>query len=185
MTTKDGKEVPDSECRCTKLDQKIFHRCLKAQGHDRKCDFTAKDSVCPSTVRSLIASLTAGDTKSLSGLDDINVMEGQDKFKKLREVEKRVCDRTEEELIMKWIDDCELYHQTDYVPHLEWHGVHRCNCLTCGLHDKGECSQANRIATVQFVPTIQYCTSQSSPQIFSHHHIRVLIMTSSSSRFAQ
>ena len=149
MTTKDGKEVPDSECRCAKLDQKIFHRCLKARGHDGKCAFTAKDSVCPSTVYSLISTLTDSDIKSLSGLYDVKVSKGRDNFKKLREVAKRVCDPTEEELIIKRIDDCELYHQTDYVPHLERHGVHGCNCLTCGFHDKGECRQ-----TV----SLPYCT---------------------------
>lgn len=171
MTTKDGQEVPDSECRCIKLDQKIFHRCLKARGHDGKCAFTAKDSVCPSTVRSLIASLTAGDLKSLSGLDDVKVLKGRDNFKKLREVAKRVCDPTEEEAIIKRIDDCELYHQTDYVPHLERHGTHRCNCLTCGFHDKGAsvlCSYLmdEAMSLLLFFP----------PELFSPS---VLIMTSS------
>ena len=76
MTTKDGQEVPDSKCRCTRLDQKIFHRCLMDRGHNGKCAFTPKDLVCPTTVRSLIALLTASNIKSLSGLDDVKVLKG-------------------------------------------------------------------------------------------------------------
>jgi hypothetical protein len=101
MTTKDGQEGPDSKCSCTKLDQKIFTWCLKAQGHNGKCTLMAKDSVCPSTVYSLISTLTDSDIKSLSGLYDVKVSKGRDNFKKLREVAKRVCGPSVKEAVVK------------------------------------------------------------------------------------
>jgi hypothetical protein len=164
MTTKDGQEVPDSECCCTRLDQKIFTWCLKDRGHDGKCAFTPKDSVCPTTVSSLIASLTAGDIKSLSGLDDVKVLKGRDNFKKLQEVAKKVYDPKEEEAVIKRIDDCELFHQTYYVPHLKQDGLHGCNCLTCGFHDKGEynmyCSRTS-LESSHFLPLLLFFSSRT------------------------
>ena len=34
------------------------------------------------------------------------------------------------------IDKVEIFYQIDYMPHLERHSAHHCNCLTCGFHDK-------------------------------------------------
>jgi hypothetical protein len=66
--------------------------------------------------------LTAGDIKSLSGLDDIKVLKGRDNFKALREITKIVCSPDEVATMVKDIDDTELYHQTGFVPHLETSG---------------------------------------------------------------
>jgi hypothetical protein len=77
LTAKDGSKIPEDEHRCTNLDQKAkFLRCMKGRKHEGKCEYTATDSICPNTVRTLVASLTAGDIKSLSGLDDIKVLKG-------------------------------------------------------------------------------------------------------------
>jgi hypothetical protein len=138
ILTKDGESVPEPECRCKKVDQKTCRRCLKGQQHDGKCSFTPARSVCASTVQALIESLTAGDIKSLSGLDDIKVLKGRDNFKALREIVKIVCSPDEAATMVKDIDDTELYHQTDFVPHLQKSGTHKCNCMTCGFNCKGE-----------------------------------------------
>jgi hypothetical protein len=140
LTAKDGKEIPNDEHRCTKLDPKAkFLRCMKGRKHEGKCEFTATSSICPETVRTLVASLTAGDIKSLSGLDDVKVVKGRDNFIALREFAKKVCDDGEEtKRIIERIDECELYHQTDFVPHLNRIGTHNCNCLTCGFNNTGE-----------------------------------------------
>jgi hypothetical protein len=138
ISTKDGESVPEPECRCKKVDQKTFRRCLKPHQHEGTCSFTPAGSVCPSTVQALIESLTAGDIKSLSGLDDIKVLKGRDNFKALREIVNIVCSHDEAAALLKDIDDTELYHQTDFVPHLEKSGTHKCNCMTCGFNCKGE-----------------------------------------------
>jgi hypothetical protein len=139
ITTKDGESIPEStECRCKQLDQKTFRRCLKGHKHDGKCAFTPDGSICASTVQSLIESLTAGDIKSLSGLDDVKVLKGRDNFKALREIANIVCSPEEVDAMVKAIDDAELYHQTDFVPHLERSGSHKCNCTTCGFNCEGE-----------------------------------------------
>jgi hypothetical protein len=141
LTSKDGKEIPEDNHRCTKLDQKAkFLRCMKGRKHEGKCEFTATAaSITPNTVRDLVDSLTAGDIKSLSGLDDVKVLKGRDNFIGLRAFANKVCEHGEEtKRIIKRIDDCELFHQTDFVPHLQRVGTHKCNCLTCGFNDKGE-----------------------------------------------
>jgi hypothetical protein len=137
ISTKDGEGIPEPNCRCKKLDQKTLRRCLKGLEHQGKCAFTPEGSVCASTVQALIESLTAGDIKSLSGLDDVKVLKGRDNFKALREIAKIVCSPEELDAMVKDIDDAELYHQTDFVPHLQNSGTHKCNCLTCGFNCKG------------------------------------------------
>jgi hypothetical protein len=139
ITTKDGESVPESsECRCQKLDQKTFRSWLTGHKHDGKCAFTPDCSVCASTVQSLIEWLTAGDIKSLSGLDDVKVLKGRDNFKALREIAKIACPPKEVDAMVKAIDHAELHHQTNFVPHLERSGSHKCNCATCGFNCKGE-----------------------------------------------
>jgi hypothetical protein len=129
--------LPSSECRCQKTERGTFRRCMKGRGHDGKCAFTPKGSISATTVRELISCLTAGDIKSLSGLDDVRVLKGRDNFKSLRDISKEVFESKEAGAIVKRIDDCELYYQTDYIPHLQVVGSQRCNCLTCGFHDAG------------------------------------------------
>jgi rubrerythrin len=87
----------------------------------------------------LIESLTAGDIKSLSGLDDIKVLKGRDNFKALREIAKIACPAPEEaDAMVKAINDAELHHQTNFVPCLERSGSHKCDCATCGFNCEGE-----------------------------------------------
>jgi hypothetical protein len=130
-------DLPLSECRCQKTERGTFRRCMQERGHDGKCAFTPKGSISATTVRELISCLTAGDIKSLSGLDDVRVLKGRNNFKSLREIAKEVFKSKEAGAIVKRIDDCELYYQTDYIPHLQVVGSQRCNCLTCGFHDAG------------------------------------------------
>jgi hypothetical protein len=138
ITTKKGEDVPPDESRCKKLDQKTPRRCMKSRSHDGECAFTPKGSICADTVRALVDSLTVGDIKSLSGLDDVKVLKGRDNFARLREIAKQVLEPDEVKPFIKQCDDVELYYQTDYVPHLQRDGTHKCNCLTCGFNDKGE-----------------------------------------------
>jgi hypothetical protein len=52
--------------------------------------------------------------------------------------------------MVKWINDAELFYQMDYVPHLKKFGSHRCHCLTCGFHDKGESSHLTPVYLLIF-----------------------------------
>ena len=111
--------LPSSECRCQKTERGTFRRCMKERGHDGKCAFTPKGSISATTVRELISCLTAGDIKSLSGLDNVRVLKGRDNFKSLQEISKEVFESKEAGAVIKRIDECELYYQTDYIPHLQ------------------------------------------------------------------
>jgi hypothetical protein len=139
-TAKGGSKIPEDKHRCTKLDPKgKILQCMKGRKHEGRCEFMATLSICPNTIHTLVAGLTAGDIKSLSGLDDVKVLKGRDKFIGLQEFAKKVCDDGEEtKRIIEHIDECELYHQTNFVPHLNRTGTQNCNCLTCGFDDTGE-----------------------------------------------
>jgi hypothetical protein len=132
-------DLPEPENRCTCLERHSMRQCMEERKHSGKCKFTPKGSVSASTIRDLIASFTAGDIKSLSGLDDVRVLKGRDNFKSLREIAKKACKHEDVDAMLKKIDACEIFYQTDYVPHLEKVGSHRCNCLTCGFNDSGTC----------------------------------------------
>jgi hypothetical protein len=132
-------DLPAAECRCKKLEKSTLRRCMKEQHQEGRCEFTPKSTICSTTVRELIQTLTAGDIKSLSGLDDVRVLKGRDNFEALRGIAKRVCRPGDEsDSIINSIDEAELFHQTDFVPHLRKRGSHRCNCVTCGFNDSGE-----------------------------------------------
>jgi hypothetical protein len=131
--------LPKTENCCICLDRHSMQRCMKERKHSGKCNFTPKGSVSASTIQDLIQSFTAGDIKSLSGLDDVRVLKGRDNFKSLRVIAKKVCKYEDADATVKKIDDCEIFYQTDYVPHLAKVGSHSCNCLTCGFNDSGTC----------------------------------------------
>jgi hypothetical protein len=132
-------DLPDTENRCICLERHSMRRCMKERKHSGKCNFTPKGSVSASTIRDLIESFTAGDIKSLSGLDDVRVLKGRDNFKSLRVIAKKVCKYEDVDVTVKKIDNIEIFYQTDYVPHLARVESHRCNCLTCGFNDRGTC----------------------------------------------
>jgi hypothetical protein len=127
-----------TECRCQSQERATFRRCMQDRGHEGKCKFTPKTSISATTVRALIASLTAGDIKSLSGLDDVRVLKGKDNFEALRVIAKGLLGPGEAKAMVKRVDDTELFYQTDYVPHLQVVGEYGCNCLTCGFFNPGE-----------------------------------------------
>ena len=138
ITTKDGRAIPEDKARCCKVDQSnCFFQCMLEKKHKGTCLFTPKGAVCPGTVRSLISCLTAGDVKSLAGLDDTKVLKGKDNFRKLREICDKLYSVDKAKLMRDRIDECKLYHKTDYVLHLTRVGSHRCNCLSCGFCEIG------------------------------------------------
>jgi hypothetical protein len=80
--------------------------------------------------------MTAGEQKSMVGLDDTKVLKGRDNFIALRTVVKDVfTDQSKAKVMLKRIDDCEIYYKTDFPLHLKKHGDHRCQCLTCGFNN--------------------------------------------------
>jgi hypothetical protein len=135
----DQIDLPQTECRCVKMEKSTMRRCMLERHHSGRCSFTPESSVCASTVRELIQTLTAGDIKSLSGLDDVSVLKGRDNFLALKDITTRICKPGQEaESIISSIDAAELFYQTDFVPHLSRKGSHRCNCVTCGFFDSSE-----------------------------------------------
>ncbi len=130
-------DLPEPENCCTCLQRHSMRQCIQEQNHSGKCKFTPKGSVSASTIQDLIQSFTAGDIKSLSGLDDVWVLKDQDNFKAQQEITKNACNHEDVNTMVKKIDACEIFYQIDYVPHLARVGSHRCNCLTCGSNDSG------------------------------------------------
>ena len=71
--------LPSSETRCQCLERDTFWRCLRLRNHRvdgsfKKCKFTEKGSLSSRTVEEFVKTLTSGQIKSLSGLDDIKEM---------------------------------------------------------------------------------------------------------------
>ena len=68
--------LPNSETRCQCLERGTFRRCLRLRNHQvdgsfPKCKFTEKGSLSSRTVEEFVKTLTSGQIKSLSGLDDV------------------------------------------------------------------------------------------------------------------
>jgi hypothetical protein len=137
MDTMLTHNLPETENLCICLERHSMWRCMKDQKHSGKCNFAPKGSVSASTIRDLIQSFTAGDIKSLLGLNDVRVLKGWENFKSLQVIAKKVCKYEDVEATVKKIDNCKIFYQMDYVPHLARVGSHRCNCLAYAFNDSG------------------------------------------------
>ena len=132
-----NKDIPRSDLRCQCLERGTFRRCLLPRNHKAegicKCKFTPKGSVCSRTIEDFVKSLTGGQIKSLSGLDDIKEIKGRRSFQELRVLAEKYCQKSEDikRLIGK-IDETEIFYQTDFGTHLQEHSDYSCACLTCG-----------------------------------------------------
>jgi hypothetical protein len=133
------QEVPESQNRCVCMEKFTMRRCMKERGHSGVCSYTPVGSISVNTAMKLIDSMTSGDLKRLSGLDDTKVLKGRDNFERMRTIAKAFLLAGSPELksMLGRIDAEELYYQTDYVGHLKA-GGHHCNCLACGFYDNGK-----------------------------------------------
>ena len=87
--------LPSSEVRCQHLERGTFRRCLLQRNHNldgssNQCKFTEKGSVATRTIEEFVKTLTSGQIKALSGLDDIKEIKGQKSFQSLRLLSKKV-----------------------------------------------------------------------------------------------
>ncbi len=87
------------------------------------------------TARKVVSSLTGGELKSLSGLDDIKVVQGRENFIRIKSLIDKLAEPEESAAMKKQVDEVELFHKTDFQNHLEREGKHACCCLTCGFFD--------------------------------------------------
>jgi hypothetical protein len=87
------------------------------------------------TAQKVDSTLLGGELKSLSGLDDIKVVQGCDNFIHILSLINKLAE-PEESATIKKVDDVELFYKTDFPNHLEREGEHTCCCLTCGFFDK-------------------------------------------------
>jgi hypothetical protein len=90
------------------------------------------------TAQKVVDTLSGGELKSLSGLDDIKVVQGRKNFIRIRSLIDKLAAPEESTTMRKQVDDVELFYKTDFQNHLEWEGEHACCCLTCGFFDKSE-----------------------------------------------
>jgi hypothetical protein len=133
------QDVQDSENRCVRMEKFSMRRCMNERGHAGSCAYAPVGSISVNTSMKLIDSMTSGDLKRLSGLDDTKVLKGRDNFERMRTIAKAFLLAGSPELksMLGRIDAEELCYQTDYVGHLKA-GGHHCNCLACGFYDDGK-----------------------------------------------
>ena len=124
-------------CRC----KKSQFRCVLDTGHKGHHKYTPKHLLSPSTISKILLELTSGEIKSLSGLDNIDVIKGHDNFENMRLMvdnlvgimgSGKAAKRGEE--LKKQIDEVEIFHKVDFSRHLGI-GASICTCLHCGFHD--------------------------------------------------
>ena len=128
--------LPHEE-RCEHVNRNTFCRCRKKRNHTGKCKWTPKGSICETTAKNLIESMTGNDMIALCGLDDTKVEKGRDNFIALRDMADDICNTSEEAKVIKdGIDEVEIFHQSNFMQHLQQNGTHECNCLTCGFYNK-------------------------------------------------
>jgi len=66
-----------------------------------------------------------------------------DNFIRMRELTEKLYfaldneTQVEKAKILTDIDEVELFHSTDFCPHLDRNSTHKCNCLTCGFEQDG------------------------------------------------
>ena len=130
--------LPSSEIRCQCLEKGTFRRCLRLRNHQvegsyQRCKYTEKGSLSTRTVEEFVKTLTSGQIKSLSGLDDVKELKGRKSFESLRLLANKYCmvNNASARLIHQ-IDQTEIYYQTDYAAHLSRDSDYECACLTCG-----------------------------------------------------
>jgi hypothetical protein len=134
----EGESIPESHLRCQKIERDSFRRCLSCRNHTGNCRFTSKDGCSMTTARKVVSILSGGELKSLSGLDDIKVVQGRENFIRMRSLIDKLAEPEESATMKKQVDDVELFYKTDFQNHLEREGEHACCCLTCGFFDKSK-----------------------------------------------
>lgn len=131
-------DIPESHLRCQKIERYTFRRCLCQRDHtEKKCQFTQKNGCSMRFATDLIKTLTGGELKQLTGLDDIKVERGRDNFIRIRRLIDQLCDPAERIELKKQVDEVELFHKTDFPNHLERVSEFACSCLTCGFYNNG------------------------------------------------
>jgi hypothetical protein len=114
------------------------------------------------TAENLISTMTMGDIKRLSGLDDTKVLKGMENFISIRKYAKQYggldCER-----LLRQVDEVELFYKTDYVPHLIRTSAHQCSCLTCGFHDEGTITSKHLLTFCTPRPTMPSCHPTDNP----------------------
>ena len=159
-----------------------MRRCMKERGHAGSCSYTPVGSISVNTAMKLIESMTSGDLKRLSGLDDTKVLKGRDNFERMRTIARAFLLAGSPELksMLGRIDAEELYYQTDYVGHLKA-GGHHCNCLACGFYDEGTpqfCFIAP-VFVVRSLPTLHFdfFLQKTLPTLFARFLRRTIMPT--------
>ena len=93
-------QLPHEE-QCEEVNRNTFRRCCKERKHAGNCKWTPKGSICETTAKNLIASMTHNDMKGLMGLDDTKVEKGRDNFIALRDMADEICNTSEEAKVIK------------------------------------------------------------------------------------
>ena len=136
----------EPECRCAKQHHTSHRRCTKAEGHRGSCKFTPNGSMSAETIRSLVSSMTMGDVKSLSGLDDIATVQGYENFRRFKDIIGelgRLADVSGSEKAAAEDERArtELFHKVHFRRHLQRTGTTLCSCLACNFHGEAEGEQ--------------------------------------------
>ena len=116
-------------------------QCIKREGHAGRHQFTPEGKLSPSTIASILQTLTNGEIKSLAGLDNIDVIKGHENFEHMRSMVQKLAQVgrmnitgkcKEVETMIGKIDRAEKFHKYGFPQHLGG-STHKCACFHCGL----------------------------------------------------
>ena len=143
--------------RCKHIHKKYKTRCLRpihAPGTRHK--FTTKEYLSPSSINTVLKSITSGTIKSLHGLDNIDVEKGDENFDRMKKlvsyflnISNHTSSEEKQEQVTSLnaeIDDVKNFHKTDFHRHLDLKlkgdKAPICTCIRCGLtknHNESIC----------------------------------------------
>ena len=132
---------------CEKKNRKSNTQCVLKKGHGGRHAYIPKDGsmLSPSLVEKIVNELTAGEMKSLAGLDNTYVECGRENFENMlawidtlqsfNEVGGTQISNTEFSSLACRIKEAETFHQAGFAQHLG-QGDYSCACFECGFSAK-------------------------------------------------
>jgi hypothetical protein len=132
----EGSDLDDLESSCCEKEDRKGLRCRKEKEHGGNCKFLPSSAISEKTIRRILKAITAGECKSLAGLDDDDVEKGAQNFLNLRTLVHKLSALTEssEDTLLEDIDKAEAFHQADFILHFKGNEEkYKCACLPCGF----------------------------------------------------
>lgn len=117
---------------------------MSTHGPEKQHKFTPKGLLSPSSITKLLLELTSGEITSRAGLDNIDVIKGDENFDRMSQIADiltEIIDTDDAKAtscsLKERIDKSREFHKLDFINHLKLEDVNsRCMCIECGLYDE-------------------------------------------------